>query len=119
MLRMGFRANKAYLQDELQRRQERLELVSEYLNGNPSISLQKRIIKGKAYFYERFRVGEKSTSKFFSKCLAEAEARRVELEEASVLRKKLKAEKRALQEEVSLLERQLKLVDKGIHLYAG
>jgi hypothetical protein len=111
---MGFRANRAYLKDELQRCEGRFNQVASYLEANPAISLQERIISGHTYYYERFKKMGKSISRFYTKSPKEAKAKKNELNNNAILRKKLKSEKKELKVNINLLKRQIKIVDQGI-----
>jgi len=111
---MRLQSNRAFLKDELQRLNERFEQVSDYLNTHPAMSLQKRVINGCTYYYERFKDNGTCTSRFYSKDPEEAKKRRLELEEASALRRRLKAEKQDLKKNITLIERLIKTVNKGL-----
>lgn len=115
---MGFRSNRAYLNDELNRLIQREGYVNSYLKNNPSIALQKRVIKGKSYFYIRYKKDGKSFAEYFTKDPSEAKEKRIEVEKMKALRRKLKEERKVLMNDISLLKAQIKIVDKAIHSHA-
>lgn len=115
---MGFNANKAYLQDEIERLNLRLQQVEEYLSSNPSVALQERLINNNIYFYIRYKENGKSISKFYSKSRDKAMDLKKELNNKNELRKKLKIEKKKLKRLISLLNSQLKIVNKALLINA-
>ncbi len=61
---MGLEANVVYLEEEIANLQERIAVIRGFLQANPSASIYRRSIRGKNYYYKKYRIGEKSISKF-------------------------------------------------------
>lgn len=61
---MGLEANVVYLEEEIANLKERIEAIQNFLLANPSVSIYRRSIKGRIYYYKKYRQGSKSISKF-------------------------------------------------------
>jgi hypothetical protein len=114
---MGFSANKAYLESELEKYLRRLAMVEDFLKDHPSKTIQRRSISGHIYFYERFKRDGKAMSVFLSKSEEEAQKRSLELEKEIQLIKKFKSEKKELKRDIILIQRQLNIVTTAVRLH--
>jgi len=110
---MGLEANIVYLEEEIASLQDRIEAIRDFLKANPSASIYRRSIKGKIYYYKKYRQGEKSVSKFLGGNdfdLKEA-ARKLKAENEKVIKAKKQLAK--LKKEILALKKQAKIARKA------
>jgi hypothetical protein len=110
---MGLEANVVYLDEEIQNLQERIVAIRNFLQANPSLSIYRRSIKGRVYYYKKYRKGEKSVSEFLGNSdfdLAEA-ARKLNEENEKI--KKAKVQLARLKKEIMALKKQSKIARKA------
>lgn len=110
---MGLEANIVYLEEEIENLQERIAAIRSFLQANPSASIYRRSINDKAYYYKKYRKGEKSISEFLGKDnfdLAGA-SRKLKAENEKV--QKAKEQLARLKKEILALKKQAKIARKA------
>ena len=107
---MALEANIIYLEEELKNNCERLELMKKYLKKNPSVSIYKRKINDKVYYYKKYWKEGKSVSEFLCKNGADYEEKAKEVKAANEKRQKVKAQLKKLNQVIAALEKQLRIV---------
>ena len=110
---MALEANIVYLEEELKNNRERLELMKKYLDENPSISIYKRKINNRVYYYKKYWKGKKSVSDFLCKDEIDFEERVKEIKLVNEKRLRIKDQFKKLKQETAALERQLKIAKKA------
>ena len=110
---MGLEANVVYLEEEIANLQERIAVIRSFLQANPSVSIYRRIIKGRNYYYKKYRKGSKSISESLGNGdfdFKEA-SRKLKAENEKVIRAKGQLAK--LKKEMSALKKQAKIARKA------
>jgi predicted transcriptional regulator len=110
---MGLEANVVYLEEEIVSLQERIALIRSFLQANPSASIYRRSIKGRDYYYKKYRKGSKSISESLGNGdfdLKEA-SRKLKAENEKVKRAKEQLAK--LKKEMFALKKQAKIARKA------
>lgn len=114
---MGLEANVVYLEEEIAGLKDRIGGIKEFLRVNPSVSIYHRNIKGKVYYYKKFRKGEKSVSEFlgnnefdFRKASGKLKVENEKVKKAKVQLAKLRKELVALQRQARIARRALEHV---------
>lgn len=110
---MALEANIVYLDEELKNNRERMELMAKYLKENPSVSIYKRKIKNRVYYYKKYWVDGKSVSKFLCKDDGGFEERLKEIEAANEKRQQIKSQFKKLKLETAALEKQLRIARRA------
>jgi len=99
---------KAYLQEELLNKGQRLSRIEDHLAQTQLFSIQQKRIHGRSYYYKKYRRGSKVISEYLGPVNRDISK---ELAEAERLRQ-LKSERRRLQKELIVLEKQLVLANR-------
>jgi hypothetical protein len=111
--KMGLEANIVYLDEEIVNLQERISVIRSFLQVNPLASIYRRSIRGKNYYYKKYRIGEKSISKFLGSGdfdFKEA-SRKLKAENEKV--KRAKGQLAKLKKEMFALKKQAKIARKA------
>ena len=111
---MGLEANVVYLEEEIANLQERIAAIRSFLQANPSASIYRRSIKGRNYYYKKFRMGEKSISEFLGSGGFDFKgaSRKLKVENEKV--KRAKGQLAKLKKEILALKRQAKIAKKAL-----
>jgi hypothetical protein len=109
---MALEANIVYLEEELKNNRERLEVMKKYLKENPSVSIYKRKINDRVYYYKKYWKEGKSVSEFLSKNGTDDEQVKG-IKAANEKRQKVKAQLKKLNQVIAALEKQLRIVRKA------
>lgn len=109
---MALEANIVYLEEELKNNLERLELMRKYLKENPSVSIYRRKVNDRVYYYKKYWKDVKSVSEFLCKEETDYHESMKELKAANEKRKKIKAQFIKLKQTAAAIERQLKIARK-------
>lgn len=110
---MGLEANVVYLEEEIANLQERIESIRDFLQANPSASIYRRSIKGKVYYYKKYRQGDKSISKFLGGDDFDFKGASRDLKAGNGKVKKAKGQLAKLKKEMLALKRQAKIARKA------
>ena len=110
---MGLEANVVYLEEEIVNLQERIAVIRSFLQANPSASIYRRSIKGKVYYYKKYRKGEKSVSEFLGGGDFDFKRASKNLKAENEKVKKAKAQLAKLKEELLALQRQARIARKA------
>ena len=102
-------ANIVYLEEELKNNQERLELMEKYLKENPSVSVYKRTISGRVYYYKKYWKNGKSVSDFLCKNEDEYKEILKSIKASNEKRRKIKEQLKKTKNVVSALTKQLRI----------
>jgi len=110
---MGLEANVVYLEEEIANLQERIEAIKSFLQANPSASIYCRSIKGRNYYYKKYRRGEKSISEFLGSGDFDFKgaSRKMKVENEKVKRAKEQLAK--LKKEILAMKKQVKIARKA------
>ncbi len=111
---MGLEANVVYLEEEIANLQERIESIRDFLHANPSASIYRRSIKGKIYYYKKYRQGEKSVSEFLGGDGFDFKGASKNLKSENGKVKKAKEQLARLKKEILALKRQSKIARKAV-----
>lgn len=106
---MVMEANIVYLEEELKNNRERLELMNKYLQENPSISVYRRKVSGKPYYYKKYWKDGKSVSEFLCKDEDECKEIMDEIKAYQQKRREIKEQYKKIKNVISALNRQLKI----------
>ena len=106
---MVMEANIVYLEEELKNNQERLELMEKYLKENPSVSVYKRTISGRIYYYKKYWKNGKSVSDFLCKNEDDYEEILKSIKASNEKRRKIKEQLKKTKDVVSALTKQLRI----------
>jgi chromosome segregation ATPase len=109
---MTLEANIVYLEEELKNNRERLELMGKYLKENPSVSVYKRSVREKVYYYKKFWKEGKSVSEFLCKDETTYRKHQEEIDSVNAKREKIKHQMKRLKQVIVALEKQLKIARK-------
>lgn len=110
---MGLEANVVYLDEEIQNLQERIAVIRNFLQANPSLSIYRRSIKGRVYYYKKYRKGEKSVSEFLGNSAFDYKGASKKLKEENEKIKKAKSQLARLKKEILALKKQAKIAKKA------
>jgi DNA repair exonuclease SbcCD ATPase subunit len=110
---MALEANIVYLEEELKNNRERLELIKKHLKENPSVSIYRRKINDRIYYYKKYWKDGKSVSEFLCKSETDYHEHMKEIKAANEKRKKIKAQFKKLKQTTTALEKQLKIARKA------
>jgi hypothetical protein len=110
---MGLEANVVYLEEEIQNLQERIASVHSFLQANPSSSIYRRNIKGRLYYYKKYRKGENSISEFLGNSDLDWEMASRKLSKENEKIKKAKGQLVRLKKEMQALKKQVKIARKA------
>lgn len=110
---MGLEANVVYLEEEISNLQERIALIRSFLQANPSASIYRRSIKGKVYYYKKYRMGEKSVSEFLGNNEFDIKEASGKLKAENEKVKKAKAQLAKLRKELIALQRQARIARRA------
>lgn len=111
---MGLEANVVYLEEEIANLQERIAMIRSFLMDNPSVSIYKRNIRGKNYYYKKYRIGEKSISKFLGSGNFDFRGASMKLKMENEKIKKAKDQLAKLKKELLALKKQGKIARKAL-----
>lgn len=110
---MGLEANVVYLDEEIKNLQERIAAIRNFLQANPSLSIYRRSIKGKVYYYKKYRKGEKSFSVFLGNSDFDLDGAAREFKGENEKIKKAKDQLARLKKEILALKKQAKIARKA------
>jgi len=110
---MGLEANIVYLEEEIANLQERIAVILNFLQNNPSASIYCRNIKGKVYYYKKYRQGSKSVSKFFGSSSFDLAGALKKLKAENEKVQKAKEQLARLKKEILALKKQAKIARKA------
>lgn len=110
---MGLEANVVYLEEEIASLQERIAAIKNFLLANPSASIYRRSIKGRVYYYKKYRKGEKSVSQFLGGNDFDFKGASENLNAENEKVKKAKGQLVMLKKEMLALKRQAKIARKA------
>lgn len=111
---MGLEANIVYLEEEIVNLQERMAVIRDFLQANPSASIYRRCIKGRIYYYKKYRQGEKSVSEFLGGDNFDIKGASRNLKAENEKVKKAKGQLAKLKKEILALKRQAKIARKAV-----
>lgn len=110
---MGLEANVVYLEEEIANLQERIEVIRNFLQANPSASIYRRSIKGKVYYYKKFRKGSKSISEFMGNNEFDFKGASGKLKAENEKVKRAKGQLAKLKKEMLALKKQARIARKA------
>jgi hypothetical protein len=110
---MGLEANVVYLEEEIGNLQERIAAIRSFLLANPAASIYRRSIKGKYYYYKKYRKGEKSVSKFLGSSGFDLAGASKKLKAENEKVRKAKVQLAKLKKELIALRKQAKIARKA------
>ncbi len=106
---MSVAANLVYLEDACLEAQRRIEQIREFLGRNPSISLYRRLIRGKPYYYRKFRRQGVSVSQYVGSGRIDVKKERQEIRRHNARVDQVKQQLALARREFAALSRQLKI----------
>jgi len=106
---MGLESNIVYLEEEIKNNQERLQLMERYLKDHPAISVYKRKIHGRVYYYKKYWKDRKSVSEFLCRREDEYQKELKQLQETNKKRKIIKEQLQEIRQTLKALKRQLRI----------
>jgi hypothetical protein len=109
---MSIRANRSYLKDEQSRLADRISDIEIFLATHPQKYLTKRKIKGKEYYYLKFRLNEKYTSEYVSKNPEDLKTVHEEIEGLKEKRIRAKEELKKAKVNLKVVCQQLNLLNR-------
>lgn len=109
---MAIEANIVFLEEEIKNIQERIDSSKMFLKKNPSVSIYCRLIKGKKYYYKKYRQDGESVSKFLGneKFDHKKAKKKVKAENEKIGQTKERLSQ--LKKEIVALKKQLKIAKK-------
>jgi hypothetical protein len=110
---MGLEANVVYLEEEIANLQERIAAIRIFLQANPSASIYRREIKGREYYYKKYRKDGKSISEFLGGSDFDSKGAARNLKAGNEKVKKAKRQLAKLKKEASALKRQARIARKA------
>ena len=110
---MGLEANVVYLEEEIANLQERIAAIRSFLQANPSASIYRRSIKGKVYYYKKYRMGSKSVSESLGNSSFDFKGASKKLKVENEKVKRAKEQLAKLKKEILALKRQVKIAKKA------
>jgi len=110
---MGLEANLVYLEEEIRNLQERIAAIQSFLQAHPSSSIYRRNIKGRVYYYKKYRKGEKSVSEFLGNSAFDFKGASRKFNEENEKIKKAKGQLARLKKEILALKKQAKIARKA------
>ena len=110
---MGLEANVVYLEEEIANLQERMAVIQSFLQANPSASIYRRSIKGRDYYYKKYRKDGKSISEFLGKGDFDFKGASGKLKAENEKVKRAKGQLAKLKKEMSALKKQAKIARKA------
>jgi len=110
---MSIESNINYLDYEINSNNERIALIEKYLEENPSVSIYKRNVNQKTYYYKKYRKQGKSVSEYLGSDNDKIDNLLEEIQNKNLERKKIKENRKKLKNTNSALEKQLKIARKS------
>lgn len=110
---MGLEANIVYLEEEIASLRERLAVIREFLRANPSVSIYRRSIKGKIYYYKKYRMGRRSISEFLGASGFDIKAAGEKLMAKNEKIKRVRSQSVKVNSELHALQRQVRIARKA------
>ncbi|MCJ7523665.1 MAG: hypothetical protein MUP71_00405 [Candidatus Aminicenantes bacterium] len=110
---MGLEANVVYLEEEIANLQERIEAIKSFLQANPLKSIYRRSIRGKVYYYKKYRKGSKSVSEFLGSGDFDFKGAAIKLKADNDKIKKAKGQLAKLKKEILAMKKQAKIARKA------
>ena len=110
---MGLEANVVYLEEEIANLQERIAAIQSFLQANPSSSIYRRRIKGKVYYYKKYRLGSKSVSESLGNSSFDFKGASKKLKAENERVKRAKEQLAKLKKEILALQKQAKIARKA------
>jgi hypothetical protein len=111
---MGLEANVVYLEEEIANLQERIAVIRNFLQANPSASIYRRSIKGKIYYYKKYRKGSESVSESLGNSSFGFKGASKKLKAKNEKVKKAKEQLAKLKKEILALKKQAKIARKAL-----
>lgn len=112
-VKMSIESNINYLDYEINSNNERIALIEKYLEENPSVSIYKRNVNQKTYYYKKYRKQGKSVSEYLGSDNDKIDNLLEEIQNKNLERKKIKENRKKLKNTNSALEKQLKIARKS------
>lgn len=109
---MRLEANVVYLEEEIANLQERIAVIRNFLQANPLASIYCRNIKGKSYYYKKYRKGSKSVSESLGNGSFDINGASRKLKAENEKVKKAKGQLARLKMEILALKKQAKIAKK-------
>ena len=115
---MSIEANINYLDYEIQSNKRRIASMEKYLDENPSISIYKRAIHQRVYYYKKFRECGKSVSRYLGTDSESVREMLLEIQEKNLKRKQVKEKLKKTKKITTALEKQLIIARRAtVHAY--
>lgn len=111
---MSLKANRSYLKDEQSRLTDRIFDIENFLSTHPQKYLTNRNIKGKEYYYLKFRLNDKYTSEYVTKNPEDLKTVREEIESLKEKRQQAKEELRKAKKNLKVVCQQVNLLNKAL-----
>lgn len=110
---MSVESNIDYLDYEIKSNKERITAMKKYLEEHPAVSIYKRKLNRKTYYYKKFRKDGKSISEYIGSDKNDMEELLKKLQANSLERKKIKEHYYKLKKINIALEKQLKIARRA------
>lgn len=110
---MSIESNINYLDYEISSNNERIALIEKYLDENPSVSIYKRNVNQKTYYYKKYRKKGKSVSEYLGSDKDKIDNLLEEIQNKNLERKKIKENRKKLKKTNLALEKQLKIARRS------
>ena len=110
---MSIESNIDYLDYEIKSNKERISSMEKYLKKNPSVSIYRRKLNRKIYYYKKFRRDGKSISEYLGSGKDDIEEVLKKIQDKNLERKKIKKNCKKLKKINIALEKQLRIARKA------
>jgi hypothetical protein len=110
---MSIESNIDYLDYEIKSNMERIASMEKYLEENPSVSIYKRKLNLKTYYYKKFRRDGKSISEYIGSGKDDLVEVLKEIQAGNLERKKVKEHCKKLKKINTALRKQLRIARKA------
>ncbi len=110
---MSIESNINYLDYEIASNKKRIDSIEKYLEENPSVSIYKRKVNQKTYYYKKYRKEGKSVSKYLGSDKDKIDSVLEEMQNKNQERKRIKENYKKLKKTNIALERQLRIARRS------
>jgi hypothetical protein len=110
---MSVESNINYLDYEIKSNKDRIALMEKYLRENPSVSIYKRKINQRVYYYKKYRKDGRSISEYLGSNKDNMDEVLETIKAKSSERGKVKENRRRLKKINTALEKQLRIARKA------
>lgn len=110
---MSVESNINYLDYEIISNQDRIALMEKYLRENPSISIYKRKINQRVYYYKKYRKDGRSISEYLGRNKGNIDEALKKIADKNSERRKVKENCKKLKKINRALENQLRIARKA------